>query len=540
MGETGEMTVGKWRSASSAALALSFLLPAIGLAQPGGPRQALEKAAGALGGLDRVQKLKNIRLIGYGQYAYMFGGGNITGDPNAPMKFEAANTLERVYDLENGRYQQLERRNYLFPFAISSGHDYHLNDSRLDGDVPYDVLPTGAAQRIYRWFENAHQVDGVHMRRMWSIVNPIAAVRVALDPRSRLSAGRPEAGLSVVDVVMKEGDRFSLAMDLATYLPAWVRWTNPQQNLGQMTMTTHYTGYTPHGGFLLPLGYVTNMDWRNIPYLKIYVDAYAFDGKVPDLTAPKAVREAPDPAPATDIKATPVAKGIWRLNSGTTVFEFADHLTLYELMQSVRPAQATLDFARTMVPGKPVTQLIVSHNHFDHANGIRNAVAEGITIISRRANEGILREQVEHAAPDFPDSLASHPKPMKFIPVDEHLKLADKSMTVDVYWSRNSIHTADSVFAYAPAAKVVAEADMATAAYDYQFWPDNYLDAIEYYKLDVAFLSPVHAVWEPDVLPEAKVLQLIKDGVGRARARCASELAKGNYFPGCPVQSKRY
>ncbi len=130
-------------------------LPAAAQTQP----VSREKAAAALGGLDRIQKLRNIRLIGYGQYGYMFGGGNITGDPNAPMKFEAANALERVYDLEHGRYQQLERRNYLFPFAIPAGHDFHLNDWRLDGDVPYDVLPSGAAQRVYSWFEDAHSAS---------------------------------------------------------------------------------------------------------------------------------------------------------------------------------------------------------------------------------------------------------------------------------------------------------------------------------------------------------------------------------------------
>ncbi len=523
------------------ALTLSFLLPPICLAQSGGSRQTVEKAAGALGGLDRIQKLKSIRLVGYGQYAYMFGGGNISGDPNAPMKYEAANALERVYDLEHDRYQQLERRNYLFPFAIANGHDYHLNDQRLDGDIPYDMLPSGGGtRRVYSWFEDAHNVDGTHIRRMWSIVNPIAAVRAALDPGSKLLPGPAESGLTVVDVVLKQGDQFSFAINPATNLPAWVRWTNPQKNLGQITMTTHYTGYTPQEGFLLPLGYNTDLDWRNVPYLKIYVDKYVFDGPVPDLLAPPVVRAAADPVPASDIKATPIAKGIWRLNSGTTVFEFEDHLLLYELLQSVRPAQATLDFAQKMVPGKPVTQLIVSHNHFDHANGIRPAVAENLTIISRRGNEGILREQAEHPAPDYPDNLALHPRPMKFIPVDEHLRLADKSMTVDVYWTRGSIHTADSVFAYAPAQKVMAEGDMATAAFDYQFWPDTYQDSVEYYKLDVDFLSPVHAVWTPDVLPRDKVLQLIKDGTGRARALCATQLEKGNYFPGCPVQSKRY
>jgi len=519
-------------------LAVLFVQPAC--AQSAQPRQVVEKAATALGGLDRVQKVKNIRLIGYGQYAYMFGGGNITGDATAPMKFEAANSLERVYDLENGRYRQFERRNYLFPFAIPAGHDYHPIDERLDGDIAYNVMPDGAAQRIYRWFEDSHQIDGVHMRRMWSIVNPIAAVRAALDASAKISLGRPENGLSVIDVVMKQGDRFSLAIDPANGLPAWVRWSNPQRNLGQVTLTTHYTGYTPHEGFVLPLGYETNFDWRNIPYLKIYVDAYVFDGKIPDLAAPAAVRAAPEPALADDVAATPIAKGIWRLNSGTTVFEFEDHVTLFELLQSVRPAQATLDFVRKLVPGKPVTQLIASHNHFDHVNGLRLAVAEGITVIARRNNEGIFREQIGHAAPDYPDKLASHPKPMKFIPVDEHLRLSDKTMTVDVYWSRNSTHTADSVFAYAPASRVMAEGDMATAAYDYQFWPDNYMDAIEYYKLDVAFVSPVHAVWTPDVLPHERVLEMIRGGVERARARCAAELAKGNYFPGCPVQSKRY
>jgi hypothetical protein len=89
-------------------------------------------------------------------------------------------------------------------------------------------------------------------------------------------------------------------------------------------MTRHYTGYTPNEGFLLPLGHVTNMDWRNVPYLSVYVDKYIVDGDIPDLSAPAAVRAAADPVPAADIKATPIAKWIWRLSSGTTLFEFDD------------------------------------------------------------------------------------------------------------------------------------------------------------------------------------------------------------------------
>ena len=81
---------------------------------------AVTAAAQALGGVERIQSVRNITLEGYGQYVYMFGGGNITGDPGAPMKYQAANDLKRVYDLENGRFQQRERRNFLFP-SLGSG-----------------------------------------------------------------------------------------------------------------------------------------------------------------------------------------------------------------------------------------------------------------------------------------------------------------------------------------------------------------------------------------------------------------------------------
>jgi hypothetical protein len=111
-----------------------------------------------------------------------------------------------------------------------------------------------------------------------------------------------------------------------------------------------------------------------------------------------------------------------------------------------------------------------------------------------------------------------------------------------VLWTRNNIHMAAGVFFQCAAQKVVMEGDIATAAYDYQFWPDNFRDNLAYYKLDGERISPVHSVWpeHPNVLSIQQVDELIKGGTDRARERCASELAKGYYFPSCPVWSKRY
>ena len=62
------------------------------------------------------------------------------------------------------------------------------------------------------------------------------------------------------------------------------------------------------------------------------------------------------------------------------------------------------------MPGKPVTHLIISHHHFDHTAGFREAVAEGLTIVQRPASRPIFSEMVAHRAPDFPDDLAKQPE----------------------------------------------------------------------------------------------------------------------------------
>ncbi len=178
---------------------------------------------------------------------------------------------------------------------------------------------------------------------------------------------------------------------------------------------------------------------------------------------------AEPPPPAVDVRVTPVGPGIWRLVPyGGTVFEFQDHLAIFELGGDAATAQADIDAARRLVPGKPLTQYIASHGHFDHTAGLRVAVAEGLSVISRRGNEGIFHEMATHPSPDFPDALENNHRPMQFVPIDEHLRLSDTSMTVDLYRVRANTHMADAVFAYVPAQKLMVEGDIGTAALDYQ------------------------------------------------------------------------
>ena len=193
----------------------------------------------------------------------------------------------------------------MFSFALLAQTSWQPINEVLDGDVPFDIDGEGRQTRISRWTGTAWHLDGIHMRRMWEMNNPVVAVRAALDPATKLSNERTEEGLRWVDVTLKEGDKFSIALDERTRLPARVRWSNPHNNFGELTFATYLEGYAPIAGILLPMSYVTKTDWRNVDYFQVYVDNYEVDSKIDDLSANWATRLAPQAEyDADDLRST--------------------------------------------------------------------------------------------------------------------------------------------------------------------------------------------------------------------------------------------
>ncbi|MEQ1575421.1 MAG: MBL fold metallo-hydrolase [Vicinamibacterales bacterium] len=499
-------------------------------------QQAISAAATALGGADKIHALRNISLVGYAQYAYQNGGGNITGMPGAPQKLIAANDYRRVYDLQNGRMYHQERRNDLFPFANYGGHDFALQRQVLDGTIAYNINQQNQAIRG----------GDARDRRMWMHTHPVVAVRAALDPAATVGNRRQENGLTLVDVTLKEGDTLTMAIRAPRNYPAWIRWSGPNVNLGEVAYTTHFYGYVPWDGIYMPLGYTTKLDWRDIDFLKLYVDGYQVNAQIDNLAAPASVtapavsqaggaaggRAGGPGGPGGNIQVTPIARGVWRFTGGTMAIEFADHLTLFEAGGGPDRVRTVVAMARNLVPGKPVTQLIQSHHHFDHTAGLRQAVAEGLTIISRRDNGVIFAEMMARRAPNFPDDLERNRRPFTFIPVDDHLQLKDSAMTMDIYHVIANNHMADAVFAHIPEHKIMIEGDVATAAEDLQWWGNSWLENIAHREIAVEKNVPVHM----DVMTTEQVIRMVNPGIQRVKEFCAQHLAKGNYFPGCPPQ----
>ena len=516
--------------AITTALSGAALILAAGMAGQGQVPPAADpvaQAAEALGGRARLLSLRTIVVEGYGQAAQQNGGGNVTSSPDAPQKWQNLNGYSRTVDLANGRMRVRQRQSGDFVFATLRNMRGALSVQGLDGDVAFNVNADGVATRA--------SAAVARTRRMEMHAHPIVAVRAALDPKSRVGNRRAAGGLRLVDVTLAQGDTFTLAVDAASGLPAWVSWVGGDTNLGDVTYRAHFTAYEPVGGVRMPMGLNTTIDFRNVVQWKLHVDRHAVDVTIEDLAAPAAVRSAAAPTPqAPKVQVTQLAKGIWYLAGAgnSTLFEFDDHLTLFEAYGSEANARAIIATARSLVPGKPLRDLIVSHHHFDHTGGFHAAVAEGLTVIAATGNERFLREIAARPAVRFPDALGPKPRPLQIRTVDDHLKLKDASMEIDIYRVIANSHMADALMVHVPGERLLVEGDLFDVNWEGYWWGTSYEDNIRHRKLQVDRDVPVHG----QVLPFGEVQQHIARQIKNAEALCAAAEAADLPMRGCPLK----
>jgi hypothetical protein len=477
-------------------------------AQQSPAQRLLDQVATAMGGRERLQRVDTMIYTGFGQDAYMDGGGNITAEVNAPTKWRAIADAQRSIDLRSRRALMQLRRAPMFPFAAPFG----LNWNRT-------AAPQGAADLLD---------------------HPLPAVLAALDPAARLGAVSVEEGLPVLQFTTAEGESVLMGVDPVTHLPAWTRRVIPHANLGDVAVTSLFTGYIPQQGVMLPYGLMNRIDWRNQVTLMFQVDSYRLNvgpGQMPAIPAAQGNAPTPVAAPPA-VTVTPLAKGVWDVrvgnNNGGPAIEFRDHLVLFEANGSAAATLARIDAANRLVPGKAVTQLIVTHHHFDHTAGLRAAVSRGLAVISHRGNEAIFREMISRPAVVYPDELARSPHPLVFTPVDEKLVLDDGTQRLEIYHVLGHSHMANAVFAYLPAARIMMEGDFGDATWTWHWWASALNENLKAYGINPRLNVAVHG--PNGGLSIEATLANNQRQMEAAQKFCADQQAAGVPVFGCPVQ----
>ncbi len=457
--------------------------------RPTPEQQIVNDAATALGGRDRVLAVTTLVLEGEGTQ-YNLGQDIV---PGASGQTFTVSQYTRTIDVPGGRARTELTRTPNFQFFQGPAPQTQING--LAGDVAYNVAANGTATRA----------GGTALadRRLEILHHPVTAVRAALTEGASLTNLRTEGGQSLVDVNLA-GQAFTLAIDATTKLPSRVVHKADNVNLGDVMISTTFGGYQAVGDLQLPTQLTVKTDDFTTADYRITSQNTAEVGggtAAADLAAPPAAVAAPAPAGPPPVMATSevLAPGIWLIGGGShhsVLVEFADHLMLIEAPQNEARTLAAIAKARETVPGKPLTQLVNTHHHFDHSGGVRAAVAEGLTVITHGGNRVFFEEIASRPHTIVPDALQKNPKPIAFDNVSGEKTVTDGRMTVNLY-PVTGAHSATMLMAYFPRERILVEVDVYTPGAAAQTFAGQFLTDVQARKLRVDRIVPLHGMPAP-------------------------------------------
>jgi glyoxylase-like metal-dependent hydrolase (beta-lactamase superfamily II) len=423
--------------------------------------ELIQQAAQAIGGADRIVAARTLMVEGSG----INGSWGQAFAPGGPLWEVKLTNYSRAVDLQNQRMRVRHVRTVEFDFPLQKVTNV---EASLDGDVAFSVTPAGMTVRNNERVATFRRIEMMH--------HPLPLLRAALAQGATLTNLRQEGVHQLVDVrPTGSSDMLTLAVDSTTKLPARVTSHTYDLNAGDVDIVTTFSEYGDVGGFTLPRHVASTID--GMPQWDVRSTKTTVDGDVGDLAAPEAVRAAAPPpveAPA-NVTIEEIGRGVWLLagqSHNSVIVEFADHLTLIEAPMNQTRALAVIAKARELRPGKPLTDVIVTHHHFDHTGGLRAAVAEGLRVVAHTSYEPLFTALVGRKHSVVEDVLAKQPRPLMFQGVDDALVMKDEMNELRIYNLTGNTHAAGLLMAYLPRERLLYEADVFGTYVSYPFVPN--------------------------------------------------------------------
>lgn len=405
-------------------------------------QRIVNETVAALGGATKLQSIATLRSEGAGErYAL---GQNLTPE-SVPIMWRVTEYRQTI-DFAQSRW----REDAVLTPAFKTGwpNSTRLATGYADG-AAYDE-EAGQAQRLDSLTARDRLAQLYH--------HPIGFLRATTAPGATLERARREGEYDAIDLVLASGERYTLFVHRGTSLPMRITSLSYEPTLGDVLVATTFEDFVEFGGVMLPRKLTRRIDSTVVERIQIAQSIVNPDAGGTAL--PAGARSVTASAPRVTVDET--APGIWYLageGHHSVLVEFADHLTLIEAPVNDARTLAVIAKARELRPGKPVTEVVNTHHHFDHAGGIRAAISEGLTIITHEGNRRFIEEIARRPSTVVPDALTRKPRPLTLRTVAERLVLTDGQRTVELYPISGSEHATTMLMAYFPAERLLVEAD---------------------------------------------------------------------------------
>lgn len=473
---------------SALAIGITAMLALYGCTERTPEMQLVYDAAEAMGGADAVRETRSLVLEASAGKQYLLGQspGEDAGSP-----FYELDEYRRELDLENRRSRVTVTRTSTWVTSRPRLRELHVEG--LDGHVGYDVDAAGATIRV--------GAETAHWRVAEFYHHPLALLQLALSNTAGVTNRRQEAGEDVVDVTSSDGDIFTLHVHANTAQPTRITSAVHDPTLGDVALSTTFGDYEEaaevdgvQASLMLPRRISVMVDDR--PLWEVQVTS-AGHQDLGDLAAPAAVRSAPEPAFEANVVIEELADGVWRLagqSHHSVLVAFDDFLALIEAPAPEARTLAVIEQARQLQPDKPLRYVVNTHDHFDHAGGIRAAVSEGLTVITHERNRAFYEDLVARSHTQQPDALALAPQTLtlELVGHRETYELTDGQRVMQVAHLAEDLHSDRLVVAYLPSERLLIEADAFSPGSPAAPLAPNLLERINEWGWEVERIVPVH------------------------------------------------
>ena len=446
---------------------------------------ALQRANTAMGGA----ALKSISFAGSGTGS-TFGQAYLAGQAWPKITYSS---FSRVADYENAAFREDAARSRAEPTGGGAvplmGTGEQRTSSFMRGSAAWNMVGPAPVAMPVAYDMRVHD--------LWT--TPHGVIKAAMANNAVASASMMDGKAMTAVSFTVPGRYRATAFINAAGMVEQINSVQPHPVMGDTASTIVFSDYKDTGGVKFPMRIQQSMG--GFPVLDLAVN----DVK------PNAATGIEVPALVTAFVERPVAtkaaEGVWFLAGGShnsVAIEMKDHLMVVESPLYDDRAVPMLQEAKKVAGNKPIRFVVNSHHHFDHAGGLRSAVAEGATLVTSELARPYFETTMANPNSIRPDAMQTSGKKAVVTGVNGKRTFTDGDRVVEVYYIDGSVHAQGFLMVYLPKEKILIEADAYTPGAPNTPAPAvpnalhvNLVQNMERLKLDVAQILPLHGRMVP-------------------------------------------